>query len=197
MAYPIQTARPSRRSNVTAKTKYSYYKQELREDFLSRCGYCDTLDFFSGGRRGFHIDHFAPKSIFDALKNSYGNLIYCCPICNMGKSDDWPGTDPLVSFVGDIGYVDPCDPKYHDHLERDTSGKIIAKTALGSYIHRKLKLNLRRRQLCWLLERMESQLEQLRTMLKNKNYSGDPSEIEAFCKLQENYFRYLGILKVE
>ncbi|MFW8696104.1 HNH endonuclease, partial [Mesorhizobium japonicum] len=75
---------------------------------MSKCGYCDTPDYYSGGRTGFHIDHFAPKSKFDLLKNEYNNLVYCCPICNLGKSDDWPGDNPNTSFMGDIGYIDPC-----------------------------------------------------------------------------------------
>jgi hypothetical protein len=193
--YPIQINPPKRRTAFAVKSNYSYYKLELREDFIRRCGYCDTPDHYSGGRRGFHIDHFAPSSKFIALKNEYNNLIYCCPICNIGKSDNWPSTDAAVSFVGDIGFVDPCASTYQNHLARDVDGRILPLTPLGAYIHRKLRLSLKRRQICWLLDRMEQQLEQLRAVMKAQNYDGDRSSWQTFCELQEEYFKYFGILK--
>jgi 5-methylcytosine-specific restriction endonuclease McrA len=195
MYRPIQVASPKRRANVIAKARYSLYKSELREDFLSKCGYCDTSDHYSGGKRGYHIDHFAPKSKFAHLKNDYGNLVYCCPICNIGKSNDWPGNDPLVSFVGDKGFVDPCHADYGTHLARSLVGEIVPLTGLGAYIHKKLRLNLKRRQICWLLDRMEEQLEQLRKMLENKKFEADKDEIKALCELQGEYFKYMGQLK--
>ena len=193
--YPIQVARPARRTSVQPKARYSLYKIELREDFVSKCGYCDTPDYYSGGKSGFHIDHFAPKSKFDALKNEYSNLVYCCPICNIGKSNDWPGNSSSISFIGDVGYVDPCHPDYHDHLARGVDGAILALTPLGVYIHKKLKLNLRRRQVCWLMERMEQQLTQLAKIADKPG--AESEEVKALCKLTLNYFKYAGILKSE
>jgi hypothetical protein len=195
--YPIHSTSPARRTNVAVKSRYSLYKGDLREDFASKCGYCDTADFYSGGRRGFHIDHFAPKSKFGALQNTYSNLVYCCPTCNIGKSDDWPGSDSAVSYVGNIGYVDPCHSDYPTHLARGVDGKIFALTPLGDYIHRKLKLHLRRRQICWLLERVESQLAALRGLVEKNGYVVERAEIKALCDLQRAYFEYLGILKRE
>ena len=194
MYHPIHSAVPKRRANVPVKARYSSYKIELREDFFYKCGYCDTADHYSGGRRGFHIDHFAPKSKFKNLGNTYGNLIYCCPICNIGKSDDWPGTNPAISFVGDTGFVDPCDPTYQNHLARDIDGKIIPLTPLGKYIHKKLRLSLKRRQVCWLLDRMEKQLELLRAGIEAKGYD-DKIGVKALCDLQVEYFKYAGIIK--
>jgi len=193
--HPIQSTRPVRRSNPSIRSRYSYYKSELREDFYLKCGYCDTPDFYSGGYKGFHIDHFAPKSLFDGLKNTYTNLVYCCPICNIGKSNDWPSDDPLISVVGDLGYIDPCNPEYHEHLARNPDGAIVALTPLGSYIHRKLKLSLRRRQICWLLERMEEQIKCLKAIVREDNR--DEEDLQALCDLIEQYFHYVGILKRE
>lgn len=193
--YPIHFSRPERRVSVEQKNRYSLYKLELREDFISKCGYCDTPDYYSGGRRGFHIDHFAPKSKFDALKNEYSNLIYCCPICNIGKSDDWPGERSDISYVGEVGYVDPCHPDYHNHLARDFDGAIIPLTPLGGYIYKKLKFNLRRRQICWLMERMEQQLVELAKIADKSE--GESQEVKALCELTLKYFEYAGMLKRE
>ncbi|MCU9947096.1 HNH endonuclease signature motif containing protein [Pseudomonas sp. PDM13] len=193
--YPVQSVRPVRRTNLPARNRYSSYKVELREDFYLRCGYCDTPDFFSGGRRGFHIDHFAPKSKFDQLKNTYANLVYCCPICNIGKSNDWPSNDPLVSVVDEVGYIDPCNSDYAEHLARRPDGVIVALTPLGSYIHRKLKLNLRRRQICWLLGRMEEQIKALNDIVDQKGRGEE--DIQAFTDLVRQYFNYVGILRRE
>lgn len=192
---PIQIARPVRRATIEPKTRYSLHKVDLRLDFVSKCGYCDTPDYYSGGTRGFHIDHFAPKSKFAELKNEYTNLVYCCPICNIGKSDDWPGDDPSVSYIDAKGYVDPCNEDYQIHLARDADGTILALTPLGTYIHKRLKLNLRRRQICWLMERMEQQLKQLAVIADKAGAQSE--EVTALCQLTLKYFEYAGMLKRE
>ena len=87
---PLRHHKPVR-SNVTKRAKYQLYKEDLRRDFKERCGYCDDPDEFSGGSRGYHIDHFAPKSIFPELKTEYSNLVYSCSYCNIAKSDKWIG----------------------------------------------------------------------------------------------------------
>ncbi|MBP5059624.1 HNH endonuclease signature motif containing protein [Pseudomonas chlororaphis] len=197
MYYPLQSSRPQRRTTVQQRARYSLYKPELREDFVSKCGYCDTPDYYSGGKRGFHIDHFAPKSKFEQLKNEYTNLVYCCPICNIGKSDDWPGDNPSMSFMGDIGYIDPCSENYADHLARSPDGTIVALTPLGGYIHKRLKLSLRRRQICWLMERMEEQMTQLARLAKDKQSELGSEEVQTLCELTLEYFKYAGFLKRE
>jgi hypothetical protein len=194
---PIHSTRPVRRLRVVSKSNYSHYKGELREDFIKTCGYCGTPDFYSGGRAGFHIDHFAPKSKFAHLKNTYTNLVYACPICNIGKSNDWPGDDPAVSFVADSGYVDPCDPQYHVHLARSEDGKIVPLTQLGQYICKKLKLHLRRRQIIWLMEKMQSQQVALSEVVKAKGATDAKDEMLALCELVQEYSRYMGILRSE
>lgn len=193
--HPIHAVAPFRRPSISAKSKYTLYKVELRTDFSKKCGYCDTSDYYSGGQRGFHIDHFAPKKKFSHLVNEYQNLVYSCPICNTAKSDDWPGDDPNVSHVSDKGYIDPCSSSYKDHLARNKSGQIIPLTPLGGYIHKKLKLNLKRRQICWLVDKMETQMRALDEII-----SKDPenlAQLQAFHKLGKQYIAYIGILKSE
>lgn len=192
---PLHNTQPTRRIAPPEKARYSLYKPELRDDFSKKCGYCDTLDYYSGGVKGFHIDHFAPKKKFVALCNSYENLIYCCPICNMGKSDDWPSDDANISYVGDIGYIDPCSPHYPSHLARTSDGKIVALTELGTYIHKRLKLSLKRRQLCWLIDKMESQLNQLNELIGDN--CENIEQLKIFKRLATEYIKYTGILKRE
>jgi len=193
--FPIQLIRPSRRTTITLRSRYSLYKVDLRQDFISKCGYCDTPDYYSGGTRGFHIDHFAPKSRFSELKNNYANLVYCCPICNIGKSDDWPGESAEVCYIDEKGYIDPCHDDYQTHLARNTDGTILPLTPLGGYIYKNLKMNLRRRQICWLMERMEQQLQQLAVIAERADAQSD--EVKALCQLTLKYFEYVGILKRE
>lgn len=193
--FPIHETQPSRRQIAEKKSRYNYYKAELRSDFSKRCGYCGTADYYSGGQRGFHIDHFAPKSKFSELTHEYHNLVYCCPICNIGKSDDWPSDDPLISQLNSTGYVDPCSAEYGQHLARDRTGKIIHRTPLGSYIHDKLKLSLKRRQICWLIDKMEEQARFLSNLIVADEHN--MALLQSYHKLVNEYMKYIGILKSE
>lgn len=191
----VHAIKPMRRADVKIRARYSAYKLDLRDDFNRACGYCGTSDYYSGGRSGFHIDHFAPKSRFSSLRNEYGNLVYSCPICNIGKSDDWPTEDSSKSYHNDIGYIDPCSVDYDAHLARDVSGKIIHLTPLGKYIHGRMKLYLKRRQLCWLIDRMESQIKALGQVIDDN--PEDLDGLKAFHLLTMQYVGYTGIVKRE
>lgn len=192
---PIHKNAPCRRTDIQPRNRYTLYKEDLRVDFSKKCGYCGTADYYSGGQRGFHIDHFAPKKKFFALTNTYYNLVYSCPTCNIGKSDDWPSESAEVSYVGDIGYIDPCSNEYTNHLARAHTGKIIALTTLGIYIHKRLKLGLKRRQICWLIDKMESQLDELGKIIEDN--PDDSERLQNFFKLTMKYRAYVGILKSE
>lgn len=193
--HPIHTTLPLRRKDVEVRTRYSAYKQHLRTDFSKLCGYCGTSDHYSGGQRGYHIDHFAPKKKFEHLTNYYYNLVYCCPICNLGKSDHWPSDDPNISHIADVGFIDPCLPAYPTHLVRNNSGQIIALTPLGEYIRKQLKLSLKRREICWLLDKMESQALVISNMIENNEDNHDL--LVAFHKVASSYLKYVGTLKSE
>lgn len=195
ICHPVREQLPVRRVGLKAQTKYSKYKNDLRSDFYMKCGYCGTHDYYSGGVRGFHIDHFAPKSRFAHLVNEYSNLIYCCPVCNLAKSDDWPSDCAEISFVLDEGYVDPCCSDYEKHLGRRADGSIVALTPLGGYISKKLKLFMRRRQVCWLIDRMETQLKLLDELIDT--CPSDVDKLSAYRKLSAEYIRYIGVLKCE
>lgn len=186
---------PKRSVNIAQRSRYSLYKDDLRADFFNSCGYCDTLDFYHGGKKGFHIDHFVPKKKYSHLTNDYNNLIYCCPTCNLGKSDDWPSGDPLISFIGNSGYIDPCSTEYYIHLSRAADGHIIFNTELGQYIYNRLKLYLKRRQICWLLEKMELQLTALAKIIDEDSHPEEHELLASHYKLSKEYLSYIGSLK--
>jgi uncharacterized protein (TIGR02646 family) len=142
------------RNCSTKYSNYRQYKPSLVKDFDSRCGYCDVSDHILGGKKVFHIDHFAPKTRFPILKTDYANLIYSCPSCNLAKGDDWPMKTATPSNDGVDGYIDPTDPQYSKDLIRSNGGQILATTSVGQYIHKKLKLYLRKHEIFWKFEKI-------------------------------------------
>lgn len=153
------------RSAVVRRRNYRLYKVDLRTDFNCRCGYCDADDEYFGGLSGAHIDHFAPKSKFPALANSYHNLVYSCPFCNRAKSNTWLGNNANIPNNGKEGFVDPCSAEFDKHLERRTSGEIVSTTKLGEYMIDQLKLRLMRHRFIWQAQRLNKMLMQLRQLL--------------------------------
>lgn len=167
-------------------------KKYLAVDFKGRCAYCDDRDFYYGGQRNFHVEHFAPKEKFPALLFVYENLLYSCPYCNSSKSDLWPSNDPAISVVGTIGFVNPCSEEYLQHLERDATGKIIATTDLGRYMYKSLKLFLYRHELFFKIEQVEERKKSLEESIKKDICDGiDVSKKQiALNSLVEIFFNY-------
>ena len=71
---------PKRRDNIEIKSDYHDYKDDLKQDFNNRCGYCDSKPF---GIAPYEIDHFVPqklpnKKISSIAPNEYSNLVYSC-----------------------------------------------------------------------------------------------------------------------
>lgn len=154
------------RSDVAERSNYRHYKPDLRNDFSCRCGYCDSPDEYFGGIRGFQIDHFAPISKFPHLKLIYTNLIYCCPFCNRAKSNKWIGADSNVPNNGLEGFVDPCCIHFDNHLERDSQGRVLAKTELGGYMIKNLKLSLLRHQYVWQAQKLSDLEDRIYVLLE-------------------------------
>ena len=152
---PLHRQKPKRRTNSRRVAHYRDFKSDLREDFNKRCGYCDGRDLYFGNQQGFHIDHFAPKSIFPKLKNDYYNLVYSCPICNWAKSNKWFTNSHTKPHNGKEGFVDPCSPEFDDHLNRTPEGEIKSTTPVGECMVENLNLNLMRHQILWIIEELE------------------------------------------
>jgi 5-methylcytosine-specific restriction endonuclease McrA len=172
---PIQRQQPTRRRVIyKPDLKYTSYKGFLQNDFNYRCGYCDSFDGII--RSPYHIDHFVPRKVFEKqadyqhLENTYDNLIYACPSCNLSKSGKWPTGDPAVTHSNNMGFIDPCDPVYHTHLYRSEKGDIKYHTLLGKFLVKNLNLHLRRHKVSWTIERMIDNLDALdQEIMKTQN----------------------------
>ena len=177
-------------SDVNSKSPYTKYKDDLKKDFHGCCGYCGSPDFIWGGKSGFQIDHFAPKSKFPDLIEIYKNLIYACPICNRGKSNKWPSDDSSVSIRNEEGFVHPCKDEYATHLSRNEFGVITANTKVGDYMHTSLKLGLKRHQIIWLMEELHYLMKEV------EKYIDKSSELkERYRDLAVEFFQYNEILR--
>lgn len=142
-------------------------------------------------RGHYHIDHFAPHSLFPELKETYENLVYACPFCNRAKSNKWNGDDPLVHNDGSRGFIDPCSSEYDEHLSRTAEGKIEAVSKLGEHVVAELKLNLVRHQMSWQSELFLKLRDRVNSLLDDPRLAGDQrgALLEEFRELTNSYER--------
>lgn len=185
----VQKNKPIRTCAKTYKD-YKSFKPHLRDDFNKRCGYCDDNDFYAGGKRSYHIDHFKPHSIerFKHLKETYSNLVYSCPYCNNAKSNNWESKS---------GFIDPCEDEYDNHIERTIKGNIQYKTDQGKYIFENLKLGLRRHELLWCIEKLQEQKKDIGTRLDNCKNINELEVAQQFIAIQEKIDEYTTIFQEE
>src|SRR5688500_7845216 len=119
--YPFKDATPKRRIDREECVHYESYRKTLREDFLSRCGYCGDIDVLR--IRSFTIDHFVPQKpknfSHTILANNYYNLVYSCRYCNSAKTNKWPTNDPALPNDGKVGFVEPTLELYTGMYQRD------------------------------------------------------------------------------
>lgn len=182
---------PSRTFEEKYKS-YRSYKKPIIKDFNNRCGYCDSLDFWCGGPRFYHIDHFKPKSIFPELETEYSNLVYACPYCNIFKSNDW-SVDEVCK------YIDPCEVEYSEHLYRERNGAILPSTKCGEFISEKLHLYLLRHRVTWMLTRIQDVLVELNNFMLDQTDLEENENVNQMknkhFELSSEFLRYMGILK--
>lgn len=184
---------PNRTLNVNKCNNYRHYRPQLRLDFNTRCGYCDSKeDLATLGNAQFHIDHFAPKKKFPSLENEYSNLIYSCSRCNIAKNDDWISSSPNTPVVDNKGYIDPCAVDYNDHFDRDNHGNIIGITQVAIYMIGKLKLYRIEYGIIWALEQIDITMDILEQAVCKRKGSLQSEEWE---KLWDVYVQGRGLQK--
>ncbi len=166
-------------------SNYRKYKKFLEKDFRNHCGYCNDWDFFCGGSQNFHIDHFAPKSLFPEKENDYHNLIYSCPYCNKYKSNKWLGSTSTQNIVDNKGFVHPCDTDYEKHFRRNSNYEIIANDEIGKYIFDELHLYLKRHSIIYSLEKIYCKIIELQN---NNSLSNEVQE--ELNKAHKDFFEY-------
>lgn len=180
----LRLQQPSYRSSPKVTVKYKDYKPDLREDFFKRCGYCNDLDRWCGGHRFYQLDHFIPKKYLDLISEyEYSNLVYSCFFCNNSKRAKWPSGDETISIVNNEGFVNPVEASYENHLERIDNGTIVAKTPLGQYMIKSLKLYLRRHAILFSLEQLDDTINKLRIEYSSKKNKIDHDTSEEIIDL--------------
>ncbi len=186
---------PKRSKTGQFATTNRTYKKYLMEDFKHKCAYCGDLDSISCGSRFYHVEHFAPKEKFPQLEFVYDNLVYACPFCNGHKSDKWVSNDPNINVVGDKGFVDPCNIEYDNHLDRDDSGKIYAKTKLGQYMIEELNLFLKRHEIIYNIELLKDKTEKLIKSIEEDKSNGVDVSIkeQILAELNAKFYNYYNI----
>jgi 5-methylcytosine-specific restriction endonuclease McrA len=184
---------PLERDNPKAVDHYREYKSDLKEDFNSRCGYCNDTDHWSGGWRFYQLDHFIPKKyLVTVSQHEYTNLVYSCFYCNNSKRAKWPSKDEKIAIVGTEGFINPREKKYTDHLQRDKEGNIIAMSELGIYMVKSLKLKLKRHAIIWKLEKIEFLFDELQAQYE-KAKDKIPEELSK--KVTTLFFEYYNYTK--
>lgn len=165
-------------------TDYRGYKSHLRNDFKKKCGYTNCIDDWFGGVSTFQIDHFLPQSKYPNLKSKYSNLIYSCSYVNRAKSNDHGN------------YLDPCDEDYNAHFFRNEQGEILpVNTSVKAvYMHKRLKLYLKRYSIIWILEQLEKRMETLRTLIENTD---DENAKRLFVMITMKYMDYKKYLRIQ
>jgi hypothetical protein len=111
-SYPfVYPSKPhARKHGPMGYSKYGYYRNWLRDEFVFTCVYCLRRETWATLKRDYEIDHFVPKSIHPEGKLDYDNLIYACSTCNRSKA---------ALFA-----PDPCKLAYGDCVEVDDNGEI-------------------------------------------------------------------------
>jgi len=150
---PLREVIPQRDLTIPVKSSYRDYIDQLRIDFNSRCGYCDSFD--KRRTNDFEIDHFVPKKVFEELKpNDYHNLVYACKSCNRSKSGKWPSNNEKINVVDNTGFIDPCKNDYDLNFSRDDNGEIDWVTDHGKWMYKELSLFNPEHSILWKLEKL-------------------------------------------
>lgn len=122
---------------------YTMYKQEIREDCLGRCVYCDSHENETGGAESMDLDHFRPKKYaeFAHLTNDPHNLLWACRGCNRLKGPHWPALGTPHTAKGKEGFIDPFAHNRLDYLKVLLSGDLVAIKPPADYQIKLLSLN--------------------------------------------------------
>jgi hypothetical protein len=66
---------------LNRRTARKKFRKDILDSWDNKCAYC-------GSDRAFTLDHIIPKAKGGGTRR--GNLLACCPSCNLAKSDqDW------------------------------------------------------------------------------------------------------------
>ncbi len=178
------------RTCIKSFKDYASYKKYLREDFHSRCAYCNLLD--SKITTPFEADHMIPREAFDGkrdeLETLYENLVYACKKCNMAKGSQYKG-DIRRNVVENEYFYDPVKVDYNDIFYRDDTGSICSEDEKGRDMISRLKLYRPIHNMAWLCEMLEKTLKKLEQQLSKEGVESERGKLlsQAKSELQEYY----------
>lgn len=162
---------PSRR-NITRKvSRYGDHKDDLKRDYLDRCGYCNSIDTWRFV--WFEIDHFVPKKYLKKItETDYFNLVYSCRSCNNAKRANWPSKDENIHNQNNEGFIDPCEDDYSNQFDRSISGRITPLTPLGRWMYNTLKLYKPQHEIIWKMEEVDNLIDEIELTLEENPGTG-------------------------
>jgi len=181
-----------KRQNITVKVShYREHRDNLKNDYHSRCGYCDSVDTWRFV--WFEIDHFVPqKYLAKITATDYSNLVYACRSCNNAKRAHWPTKDETIHNKNDEGFIDPCNDNYDKQFSRLNNGKIKAETKLGTWMYKKLKLYKPQHEIIWNIEQLDFLIEECENLLKSISNVDLKERILLLYREYRNYTKQLG-----
>ena len=188
--FPKLKRREQYHTNKNGKyhANYREYRQEIRQDCLGRCVYCDLHENEMRGQTVMEIDHFRPRGKFPELVNNPHNLVWSCANCNRQKSDHWPALGTNDTFVGNKGFIDPFVENRSDYFKVQSDGSIIPLKSPAEYMEKLLALNRsvpkRKRQLRYKAHELARKLEKSIAKLEKSN-SLSNEEAAQLSRLQE------------
>lgn len=110
----------------------STLREQTRERFGSRCGYCGVDEVAVGST--LTLDHHRPRS--HGGLDDEENLVYACSRCNEHKGAYWHEEDPPH-----IPLVHPGRDDLTLHLRGLEDGSLVGLTPEGKFSIEKLRLN--------------------------------------------------------
>lgn len=171
---------------------YHQYKPHLKNDFKSRCAYCNLLDISI--TTPFEVDHFVPykkfKNTNPELETNYNNLVYSCKKCNLAKSNKHKGNNK-----DNVLFYNPVNVDMNEHFYR-CNGRINGLDQKANQQIIELKLYRPIHELEWIVGKLYEQKKQLDTkILTESNKEKKHAYNQLRHKILDLHFKYDDILK--
>lgn len=114
-------------------------RQTVRENANGCCEYCRLSS--DSGTVAFHIDHIRP--IKHGGTDDTDNLCLACYNCNLYKSHDLTGIDPITDKITPL--FNPRKMTWTDHFHIQSDMRFEGLTSIGRTTIRVLQINLEER----------------------------------------------------
>jgi hypothetical protein len=182
---------PKRRNIIKDVSHYSDHRNDIKIDFMCRCGYCNDID--SWRNIWFEIDHFVPKEVLQTIsEKNYSNLVYSCRSCNNAKRAKWPTNDEKIHNQNNVGFIDPCDDTYNNQFERNELGRINFKTPLGEWMYKALKLYKPQHEIIWNIEVADKLIDEIESLFQKFPNSEFEEKLLPIYREFRKYVKQLG-----